>query len=476
MVTPSLKQAGLNAVNQAEQNEATEKHVEKTVKKTFAGLLRTLTKKAEIVVTKRAGPVQPATPAQLEDEIPELSKGLWDTDEDGSPIGWINVRGIQATVTIDVDGRFGCKGAIYVTRPEIVMTQALAARILADFGGHNRDVTAPAVKRYRDSMNLPAANRNAWHYVGNTIGFVVSKPGDKRTVGQCNMGHTCTAFVGSTLKQALCIGYFGIPEQYANLADVNIPRTGKDTIGRKHRYDKYADAARAAEPVDSVEEDEFIGVQIKSSDIKTMNDCHSQALRIIACVLAGKKVKDSEPLGPGAIAELDDIYGDVLEACVVRTYILDRRSKHPNKSGTAIPGALKLRMSLSHAAAMMVIWACEKNDDGTLALNEDAFLAVYEFLLQIVDENYDDEDLPAVALRNCLETFKMNKMTDQNVRWLALKVAIAGASGDDVACDYDTLCGINSNDVIYLQTFLDPVPTEPTGAKELTDDEGDDEV
>lgn len=430
--------------------------------KSFAALLARMNGKAA-PSSKKAGTVEPASIEVMIAEIPEVCKGLWDIDPvTAKKIGWINARGVQAHVFEDVDGVGGCKGAIYVKRPNIQYTRPMAKYMIANLDKHNRDRTAPAVKRYMDAMNLPDTDPAAWHHVGNTMGFVVAEPGDQFAIGMCNAGHTSEGFWKSGRKVILMDAYFGIPEKFANLADVNIARTAKDTIGRLHRFDKYKDMTEI--------EGEPLTVTVTAADVKAMTNVQSQALRIISCVQVGKKVKDSEPLPPAAIAQLDTKYGDILEPCVLKCYLLDRAALHDNGKGKNIPGALKLRLSLSHAAASMALLCTTKDDSGQYRLDSEAVFEIEQFFATLVDENETDSDVPPVALRECLETWKLNKMTDQNIRWTALKIALLAAAGEEMASDVESLLATTADDKVYFGSELDPV-RDDSNAKEMDAEE-----
>lgn len=431
----------------------------------FAERLRQLSGKVAVTLKGKGGKVEPATAVIVGAEIPELTKGLYYTEViDGKTYyrGHTNDRGVTACVFHDELGIGGVKGAVYVGRNHIVLTPAIAAYILRDLKGHNRNVTAPAVKRYKEAMLKSNSDPTGWHFVGNTLGFVVKKAGDDTTIGQCNGGHGCHAAVESG-KTILINAYFGVPEVYANLADVNIPRTPKDTIGRLHHFDQYKDMTEL--------DGEPLPVTITAADVKSMDNVQSQALRILACVQAGKKVKDSEPLGPGAIAQLDTLFGTILKRCVLKVYLIDRAATSPNAKGKAVPGALKRRIALSHAAACMALLATERDESNKLVLNPEAMEQTEGFYYDLVDEAQDDQDVPAVALRDCLDSFKTNRMTNQNIRFTCLKIALAAHFGGDVAADVDSLEGVTEDESLCFQTELDPLKEEPEGGKELADDE-----
>ena len=455
MTTKSLRELAAESTNATEESKGTPK------KKSFASLLRGMNQDAK-VVQKKGGPVKPATSVEVQAEIPELVRGLFYRDANGVACGYTNDKGVTACVFEDKFGIGGIKGAIYVHRSFAVITPAIAAYSKANFSGHNRNQTAPAVKRYKESMQRPDKDPNGWHFVGNTAGYVVAHVGDDITNGQCNAGHTFEACIQSG-KTILMNMYFGIPEQYANLADVNIPRTPKDTIGRLHRFDKYLGISEM--------DGEPLTVTVTAADIKAMDNVHSQAIRIVACVQAGKKVKDSEPLGPSAIAELDAKYGNVLETCVLKVYLIDRAAQHDNGRGKSVPGALKARLSLSHAAAAMCILCAMGDDENGYTLSDDGMYDVESFYTTLVNESEEDANEPAVCLRNTLESFKLNKMPDQNIRWTVLKICLAAEAGEDVVYDQDTLEATTSDDKIVFGTPLDPVKSDDKSASELDEEE-----
>ena len=432
----------------------------------FAAMLAKLRGNAEAAAgTGGTGKkVKAATLKVVEAEIPELVLGLF--DKDGKP--HTNEAGVTASVFKDVKGIGGRKGAMYVCRPHVILTREIAKMIAEQYSGHNRNQTEPAIKRYVTAMDKPDASRSAWHFVGNTLGFVVKKVGDSHALGLCNGGHTCKALQRSTRKAIIVNAYFGIPEEYANLADVNIPRTAKDTIGRVHHYDHFMEA-------DAEIEGEPLSVELKDSDIKTLDNTHSQVLRIIACIQAGKKVKDSEPLTTSDISDLDDKYKDIVVNSVIRTYLIDKMAMLPNDKGKPVPGGLKkMGITLSHAAALMAIATTEDNN-GTLQSVDEAVEMVEKFFCRMVDLDLDDVSDPAVALRETLLAFKVDKMTDQNIRFAVEKTCLLAEFGrGDVDIDVDTLKATESDDTIpTFNTILDPEAEEEEDDVDELDDDGE---
>lgn len=419
----------------------------------FAALLSAMTKKSTGVIPTGAKgkDVIAAAEATLLAEIPELLGGLWDVieNEDGTVTRIPKIAENTGRPSVIWTSRLPInKGNVYVSRCGVLITPAIARYIIDHFGRHNRNQTKPAIKRYQTDME-----DGNWPYVGNTFGFVVAKSGEKVVLGQCNGGHTCKAVIESGVSVEVDI-YFGIPERHANKADVNIARTGKDVIGRLHRYDSY----NGLSEIDG----QPIGITLTADDCKAMSDIHSQAIRIIACIMSYKPVKDSEPLGPGAIADLDSQYGDPLEGCVLDTYLLDKAALWTNDKGNKVAGGLKRLMSLSHASALMAIASISGDvvrDEKTgvvkkvanLEIDDEMQLMCSTFFRDLVA--YDDEtseENPAVALRITLQRFKNNSVTNQNIRWLAEKYALfcaflihlkaEGADGSESVQvpDYDT--------------------------------------
>lgn len=388
----------------------------------FAALLQSMNKKATgaPVVGAKGKDVVVASESMVLAEIPELIGGLWDVAEDGTKTPKVAKNTGRAAVIWTP--RLGInKGNTLVSRAGVLITPAIAKFIIDHFGKHNRNQTKPAIKRYVDDMT--AGN---WPYVGNTFGFVTQRSGDKDVVGQCNGGHTCKGVIESGVSVEVDI-YFGVPEKNADKADVNIARTGKDVIGRLHRYDKYDGLSEI--------DGEAIGMSLKADDCKAMSDIHSQAIRIIACVMSYKPVKDSEPLGASAIAALDSNYGNPLEKCVLETYLLDKSALWENDKGNKVAGGLKKLLSLSHAAALMAVAAVSGDvvrDEKTgavksvknLTLDSEIQISIAQFFADMVDyENQTDESNPAVALRITLQRFKNNSVSNQNFRWIAEKYA-----------------------------------------------------
>lgn len=443
-------------------------------------------KAKELVPEKKGKPgeVSQATPAAVEKEIPELIGGLWDV-VDGKPVPKVAANtgrpSVIWTSRIKING-----GCVFVHRAGVLVTPSLAKFIIERFGGHNRRQTPAAIKRYADEM----ASGN-WPFVGNTAGFVVDKKGALFAIGQCNGGHTLKAVIESGVSVEMDF-YFGVPESFANLADVNIPRTGKDVIGRTHRFDELKDTSEL--------DGQPIGVTLTDADVKAISDIHSQAIRIVACLLAYKPIKDSEPLGPSAISSLDRLYGDVLSQCVRDVYLLDKLATFTNDKGKPVSGGLKRLMSLSHAAALMAVVGVtgdvirdEKTGQvlkvGKLELDPDAIAFVAQFFADMVNGELLDEENPAVCLRNALLRFKYNKVTNQNLRWYTEKGALYSAMllanadqidgfSPDMVPDYDveSLVAIAAKDAkvsdyaVYFDTCLDKkkpeapaVPQSPEG-------------
>lgn len=418
----------------------------------FLKLVRNLVGTSPIETVK-AGEVAPATRAQIEAECPELLKDI------GIPAVGAELRkNSRGETGMVVDGFLPQnKGCRWFFR-KVVVSPAIARWITENYGGHNRESTKPAVERYAEQMT-----QKQWNFVGNTLCFVVDTEGNLTPLGVCNGGHTCKAIVKSGQAQEMLL-IIGIPERHANKADVNIARTAKHVIERLHRYDLY-------NGMNTDEEGNAIGITLDPADLKSMSEIHSQALRILACVMAKKAVKDSEPLGPDAIAALDVAYGHLLQPCVRDVYLLDRAVTYANKTGKQVAGALKYRLSLSHAAAVMAVLAAtgdvvsaNPRKLANLTLDQDTLTEVGKFFADLVNADLKDEDNPAVCLRLCLERHKLNKMTNQNVRWNCLTTALyatielAANAEPSVSYDVDSLMAIGSEatDRICFNTILDP--------------------
>lgn len=389
----------------------------------FAALLQSMNSAktgGKAIAGAKGKDVVTASQSMLLAEIPELSGGLWTVGENGEKLPKVasntNRPSVIWTSRLPIN-----KGNVYVSRCGVLITPAIAKLVIEQFGKHNRNQTKPAIKRYADDMS--AGN---WPYVGNTFGFVVAKKGDLNPLGQCNGGHTCKGIIESGVSAEVDI-YFGVPECHADKADVNIARTGKDIIGRLHRYDKYDGLSEI--------DGQPIGLTLKADDCKVMSDTHSQAIRMTACILSYKPVKDSEPLGASAIAALDAHYGDCLEKCILDCYLLDKSALWENDKGNKVAGGLKRLMSLSHAATLMLIASTNGDvvrDEKTgvvktvknLSLDEEVQVTIAQFFAEMVDyENQTDESNPAVSLRQTLQRFKNNSVTNQNFRWIAEKYA-----------------------------------------------------
>lgn len=430
----------------------------------------------------KAGPVEPASFKELKDVCPELVLGPYNV-VDGKPVAWVNAFGQQADLFHDVDGLVGPKGEIRVTRANVRWTRAMSAFVLKEFKGHNRDSTKPGVERYKTAMNLPNTSHKAWHNVGNYIAFTFEKGqaifnGDVQAIGgDCNGRHTMTAHVASNRDTILMNVVFGIPEEYANLADVNIVRQAKDAINRLHRYDDYTDVAKLTE---------YLGEQppfaLLASDVKTISDWHTKALRVVWCLVNHKtSVKDSTPLPPADVVEFDYGYGDLLQPICLDVYLLDKKATHPNKSGKLIPGALKLRCQLSHVIANIVALAANKTDAG-YELDDEIVGKCFDFFIEMLDENNDDESSPAVCLRKCYDTFKIDSMTNQHVKFTVMQVALLAMldidenGSTDIDYDVDSLQSyvVGKGETaarVYLGTDLDSEPEETDDDKKANDDD-----
>lgn len=468
----------------------------------FGALLAALNKKTTgtTPVGAKGKDVVAASESMVLAEIPELINGLWDVAEDGTKLPKVAINTNRPSVIWTSRLPIN-KGNVYVSRCGVLITPAIARFIIENFGKHNRNQTKPAIKRYADEMT--AGN---WPYVGNTFGFVVAKKGDSKAMGQCNGGHTCKSVI-ETGVSIECDIYFGVPECHADKADVNIPRTGKDVIGRLHRYDRYDGLSEI--------DGEPIGFALKADDCKAMSDIHSQAIRIIACQLAYKPVKDSEPLGASAIAALDSNYGNVLEKCVLECYLLDKSALWENDKGNKVAGGLKRLLSLSHASALMCVASTTGDvirDEKTgfvksvknLELDTEIQFTMASFFTDMVDyENQTEDTNPAVCLRQTLQRFKNNSVSNQNFRWIAEKYAAvmyamlalknSGVEGTEELqipdFDVETLTQISvkgtnlAQYAVYFESALDrPAPAKeektetpagetPAGVAEIDDDD-----
>ena len=456
----------------AEGNAIVNSNGEPKAKRRFGSMLAKVSGKATTAVVK-AGPVEPAGFKELKDVCPELVMGPYNV-VDGKPVGWVNAAGQQADVFWDVDGLVGPKGEVRVTRPNVLLTRAMSAFIHKTFKGANRDSTKPGVERYKKAMNLPNRDPKAWHNVGNYIAFTMKKgqaifdgTNVQEIGGDCNGRHTMTAHKESNRAVILVNVVFGIPEEYANLADVNIVRQAKDAINRLHRYDDYTDVAKLTE---------YLGEQppfaLLAADVKTISDWHTKALRVLWCLTSHKSsVKDSTPMPPADVVEYDLGYGDLLQPICLDVYLLDKKATHPNKSGKLIPGALKLRCQLSHVVASIVALATIKVD-GQLVLDDDIVSKCFDFFIEMLDENNEDESNPAVCLRMVYDNFKMNSMSHQHVKFTVMQVALLAyldmdANGGETEIDYD-VASLESYVVgkgepttrIYFDTLLDFEPEE----------------
>jgi hypothetical protein len=438
-------------------------------------------------VSVKAGPVKPADFRTLQDVCPELVMGPYQV-VDGVPTPWVDKNGVPASLFWDRDGIVGTKGEVRVTRANVLWTRGMSAFVLETFKGHNRDSTKPGVERYKAAMNLPNSSNKAWHNVGNYIAFTFVKGqatfdgvNVQKIAGDANGRHSMTAHVASNRETILMNVVFGIPEEYANLADVNIVRQAKDAINRLHRYDSFADVGKLTE---------YLGEQppfaLLAADIKTLSEWHTKALRVLWCLVNHKvSIKDSTPLPPADVVEFDYGYGDLLQPVMLDVYLLNKRAGHPNKSGKLIPGGLNLRCQLSHVASAITAVAAV-GVPGAYSLDDDILEACFDFFIELVDEKIDDENLPSVCLRQCCDTFKLNGMSNQHVKFTVLQVAllahldICENGQTDIDYDVESLLAYavgkgESADRVYFDTPLDFERVEETKPVEKTDDDDTEE-
>lgn len=345
----------------------------------FADIVASLHLKNAPAVAVQSGEVTAATLEQMKSILPSLYGDTVAPSWDGKSKFFATPSGHICTVRRESDG------SLIVNQPGVVVTPGMAVRILQDFANHNRRPTDSAVKRYAKDQS-----EGNWDYVGNTAVFVVGQAHGVRFIGQANGGHSMRACVKSGV--AITMDFvFGIPESRANRLDVNIARTGKDTIGRKHRYDQYAGQTQI--------DGEPLGRSLKAADIAKLDNIHSQALRLVACSIAHKPAKDSEPLGAVAMDELDDKYGESMQGIVAKVFLLNQALLRTNDKAKVTSGALAYYVSLSHAVAVLTISAVEASASGTLHVNRDVVSEGIKTLANLGNEGNQDGDDSAVNLR-----------------------------------------------------------------------------
>ena len=222
--------------------------------------------------------------------------------------------------------------------------------------------------------------------------------------------------------------------------------------------------------------EEYLGDKPKfvlvASDIKTIGDWHTKGLRVLWCLVNGKaSVKDSTPLPPADVVEFDGVYGDLLQPINLAVWMMDKQKEHPNKSGKLIPGALKLRCQLSHVAAAIVALAAVKTD-GRWELDDEIVEFCFSFFRDMLDEDNEDESSPAVCLRNCLDNFRLNSMTNQHVKFTVLQLCLMAAveietlGETKIDFDVESLAGyvVGKNETaarVYFGTELDHLKDSP---------------
>lgn len=429
--------------------------------KSFADILASLAPVAKIEQPKTTGTVVAYTDEQAFEVAPELVRGM--LQHDGSP--WVDKRG-QAPLIIRDWCREENKGMTVVVR-HVQLTPGLAKWFLTKFKSHNRTSKKPAIDRYSKDMLL-----GNWPFVGNTWCFVVDEVGSMFPVGDCNGRHTSEAIVKSKTPVDMLL-VVGILEKNANCADVSQPRSAADVIDRLHRFDRYLGKGEI--------DGKALGIDINAASVKTLNNMHSRALRILACVKAGKDIKDSEALPPSAVMALDREYGDIVEQCCIRTFMLNSVSSRVDAvKNKVVKGALATHLSLHHVASMMVLASATKDDEGKIVLDDEVLGLFGQFLVEVYNEIDIDSRKPGVALRQAMLHFKLNKVSSKTIHWnafkLAVMAAISEASGETEtgSLTIDMLTKVSKNDRCYFNTLLDQQPEEEEEETTGNDDDNDD--
>lgn len=298
----------------------------------MSAYLRRQAAKGAIVVpvaTTKAGPVKPMDSIEMAKLVPELVKGAYYVDANGTPQGWTNEAGVTSVVFYDTLGIGGLVNAVYVSRPSVVWTRPMSAWVVANVPDHNRDSTKTGVDRYLKAQNLPDSNPEAWKSVGNTLEFTCAKGHsafDGKNVqamgGTFNGKHSIlTAFPKSNRSAIVVTITFGTPEEFVRLKDRGILRTVKDEVNRLKRYQRFADEAVLTE---------YLGIKpetkLTAADCVTLGKEHSEALHHLNCFKNGyKSFKDSKEFGPTAAMLIDDEFGDMLQPILLDVMLLDRK-------------------------------------------------------------------------------------------------------------------------------------------------------
>lgn len=422
----------------------------------FAELLASLTVPGTSTPKVEAGAVQACPIDALREILPSLYSDTVAPTWDGKSKFFLTPSGHVCTVRRESDGN------LIVNQPGVEVTPAMAKRILDDFAEHNRRSTQSAIDRYATAMSA-----GQWKYVGNTAIFVVGlKANNQRFMGQANGGHTFKAIVKSGVPATVDFTY-GVQEQWADRLDVNIARSPKDVIGRRHRYDSLAGQSQ----IDGRPLGRTFGIK----DVATLDNVHSQALRLLACILAHKPAKDSEPLGPTAIAELDNQYGHLLMPAVIQSFLLNKNLFRMNAKGTKkVDGGLSYYVSLSHCAALATVASVERDDFGKLIVANDVLDACFAYLATIGNEADVDATHPGVALRQAINSWRAKddkRASNQNYKFRALKLGLKAAMENSTLLTPAVLSAIEPKTIICFDTVLDTPPKEENPKSDETVEE-----
>lgn len=316
-------------------------------------------------------------------------------------------------------GQFGPAGALYVTRPNVVVTPAIAAFILETFGHANRESTKSRLDKYTDAMKS-----GDWSYVGNTAIFTVPLAGQTTCIGleQHNCAHTMKSIIASG-RPALVTFILGIPKSERDKIDDNQQRTAKDIVTTR------------SEMREMFKPDQVIGgvVNVTKAMANSMMRQVAESFRIVVDVRNGKDAKSPGSRDKTETGKLLDVYSRVLGNAVSQTIALDSKLETTSvaKDGTIkkkLSGGLTKRYAVNHLAAALTLGASYVRKDGSFGWDDATAVKILRCYAQLGNESLTDVSNPMVSLQKAVDVWdaeKKHKGADgMNVRFSALKLAL----------------------------------------------------
>ncbi len=385
--------------------------------------------------------VAPLTSEEVALIVPELVRSL----VQGSGEAWPG-----AVAFTDAIGEFGPAGAMYVHRPYVKVSPALAQFILQNFGQANRDSTKSRLEQYTESQR-----HGNWSYVGNTAIFTVPVEGQVMCLGieQHNGAHTMKSLLESG-KTILMTLIFGIPKSQRDKIDDNQQRTAKDIVTTRSEM-------RTLFHVGSI-----IGgaVQVTAALAASMMRNVSETFRIVDDVRGGKNAKTGGSRSKIDVGQKLDQYVQLLGKTVQSVIALDARleTKTINSKGEVkqkTSGGLLKRISASHASAMLALGAGYHALDGSFGYDEKAGLKILTAYRDLGYETIVDPRNPMVALRDVIDYWNDNKIhkgsDGMNVRFSALKFALMMVMTGTPANGKETFINFGPKSAVNLKINVD---------------------